>query len=290
MKRFSILLCIITLGVFMMAGRAVAQSSFSFPPKSFPTNVPFKCDAGVDNYWHVISVTCIGRANGGYKFRIKGTAQNTTRSLSINLFYLMPGNRIMIAGAYYFPSIVEGETFSFEIVSAFSGYTPSKFNGFLITSEVLQNKFIRESQKSKEVDNNVSIPESKTSDIGKVEETTEEVSKPKTISDKVYLSTDKGIEHLPEYPGGLRAFMNYISQNLTYPQICKKQKIEGKVLVGFIVEKDGSVSNVKALKKVHANLDAEAIRVVESLPKWKPGTINGEPVRVQMGVNVTFRL
>ena len=134
MKRFIFLMCVMTLGVFIMAHTATAQTSFSIPPKSYPTEVPFKCDAGVDRYWHVTSVTCTGRANGGYKFLIKGTAQKTSRSLSIDLFYLMPGNRLMNAGAYFFPSIEEGKPFSFEIVSAFSGYAPSKFNGFLISS------------------------------------------------------------------------------------------------------------------------------------------------------------
>lgn len=94
MKRLSILLCLIVLGAFFMSHATFAQTSFSIPPKSYPVNVPFKCDAGVDRYWHVTSVTCTGRANGGYKFQIKGVAQKTSRSLPIDLFYLMPGNRI----------------------------------------------------------------------------------------------------------------------------------------------------------------------------------------------------
>lgn len=126
-----------------------AQTSFSIPPKSYPVNVPFKCDAGVDRYWHVTSVTCTGRANGGYKFQIKGVAQKTSRSLPIDLFYLMPGNRIKTAGTYYFPRIEEGKTFSFEVVSAFSGYAPSKFNGFLISSEVLQRTLQQELEEQK---------------------------------------------------------------------------------------------------------------------------------------------
>lgn len=109
MKRLSILLCLIVLGAFFMSHATFAQTSFSIPPKSYPVNVPFKCDAGVDRYWHVTSVTCTGRANGGYKFQIKGVAQKTSRSLPIDLFYLMPGNRIKTAGTYYFPRIEEGK-------------------------------------------------------------------------------------------------------------------------------------------------------------------------------------
>lgn len=289
MKKLSVLLCLITLGVFMMAHTAIAQTSFSVPPKTYPADVPFKCDAGVDSYWHVTSVTCTGRANGGYKFRIKGIARKTSRSMSIDLFYLMPGNRIMTAGAYYFPNIQEGKPFSFEIVSAFSGYTPSKFNGFFISSQVLQRILLNEQEKAKSTNNNSS---SRKFDIPITEkpETEQKSAKPKESPNKVYQSSDKKIEKQPEFPGGSQAFMNYISKSIRYPWICKEQKIQGDVLVGFIVEKDGSVSNVTVYKNIHANLDTEAVRIVKSSPKWKPGTVDGEPVRIQMGVYVKFRL
>lgn len=94
MKRLSIFLCLITLALVFMGHKVLAQTSFSIPPKSYPVNVPFKCDAGVDRYWHVTSIICTGQANGGYKFQIKGMAQKTSRSQPIDLFYLMPGNRI----------------------------------------------------------------------------------------------------------------------------------------------------------------------------------------------------
>ena len=289
MKRFIFLMCVMTLGVFIMAHTATAQTNFSIPPKSYPAKVPFKCDAGVDRYWHVTSVTCTGRANGGYKFLIKGTAQKTSRSLSIDLFYLMPGNRLMNAGAYFFPSIEEGKPFSFEIVSAFSGYAPSKFNGFLISSEVLQKSLLRE-QEEKESTNNDSATRRFTMTTTNTTEPEQEPEKPKASPNKVYLSTDDAIEQLPEFPGGMQAFMSHISKSIRYPWICKEQKIQGNVLVGFVVEKDGSVSNVTALKKVHANLNTEAIRVVKSSPKWKPGLVEGQPARVQMAVYVNFKL
>lgn len=289
MKRFIFLMCVMTLGVFIMAHTATAQTNFSIPPKSYPAKVPFKCDAGVDRYWHVTSVTCTGRANGGYKFLIKGTAQKTSRSLSIDLFYLMPGNRLMNAGAYFFPSIEEGKPFSFEIVSAFSGYAPSKFNGFLISSEVLQKSLLREQEEKESTSNDTSTRRFGMPTTNKTEPE-QEPEKPKANPNKVYLSTDDAIEQLPEFPGGMQAFMSHISKSIRYPWICKEQKIQGNVLVGFVVEKDGSVSNVTALKKVHANLNTEAIRVVKSSPKWKPGLVEGQPARVQMAVYVNFKL
>lgn len=288
MKRFIFLMCVMTLGFFIMDHTVTAQTSFSIPPQSYPTKVPFKCDAGVDSYWHVTSVTCTGRANGGYKFLIKGTAQKTSRSLSIDLFYLMPGNRLMSAGAYFFPSIEKGNTFSFEIVSAFSGYAPSKFNGFFISSEVLQKSLLRE-QEAETADKDTPARRFGMPTTPKTEPE-QEPEKPKASPNKVYLSTDDAIEQQPEFPGGMQAFMSHISKSIRYPWICKEQKIQGNVLVGFVVEKDGSVSNVTALKKVHANLNTEAIRVVKTSPKWKPGQVNGQPARIQMAVYVNFKL
>lgn len=287
MKRLSVLLCVIALGVFMVVHTATAQTSFSIPPQSYPAKVPFKCDAGVDRYWHVTSVTCTGRANGGYKFLIKGTAQKTSRSLSIDLFYLMPGNRLMTAGAYYFPSIEEGKTFSFEIVSAFSGYAPSKFNGFFISSEILQKSLLRELEEKETTDNDTDarrfgMP------VTEKAEPEQEPAQPKVNPNKVYKSDE--VDQEPAYPGGNTALLADISKNIRYPMVCKELKIQGKVLVAFVVEKDGAISNVTAVKKVHANLNTEAIRVVKSLKNWTPGTKDGQPVRVQMGVYVNFRL
>lgn len=288
MKHSFILLVMITFGVIFLGHTATAQITFAIPPKVYPAKVPFRCDAGVDRYWHVTSITCTGRANGGYKFRIKGMAQKTSRSLMIDLFYLMPGNRIKTAGTYYFPQIEEGKPFSFEIVSAFSGYAPSRFNGFLISSEVLQKSLLREQEVRAVADNR---SESGTDEsVVKGEEVTPEPEKTKVNPNKVYLSTDKAVERQPEFPGGLGAFMGHIARNVRYPWICKELKVQGKVMVGFVVEKDGSVSNVTVLKKVHANLDTEAVRVVKSSPRWTPGVVEGKPARVQMAVTVTFKL
>ena len=288
MKRLSTWLCMITLGVLFMTQTAVAQTSFSIPPKSYPVNVPFKCDAGVDRYWHVTSVICTGRANGGYKFQIKGVAQKTSRSKPIDLFYLMPGNRIKTAGTYYFPNIEEGNPFSFEVVSAFTGYAPPKFNGFLISSEVLQRLLQREVEKQKEAAGSQSERRFGISATTPKQESQSQSAKPKVSPNKVYKSSE--VDQEPKYPGGNRTLLADIASSIRYPMVCKQQKIQGKVLVSFIVEKDGSVSEVTAVKKVHANLNTEAIRVVKSLKKWTPGSKDGQLVRVQSAVYVIFSL
>ena len=98
------------------------------------------------------------------------------------------------------------------------------------------------------------------------------------------------VEVMPEYPGGQKALFAYLSENIRYPQIAKENKIEGRVIVGFVVEKDGSISNVEVVRSVDPSLDKEALRVIKSMPRWKPGKIRGKPVRVKYTVPVNFKL
>ena len=98
------------------------------------------------------------------------------------------------------------------------------------------------------------------------------------------------VEQMPEYPGGLTALMNYLRANTRYPAAAQKAGIEGRVIVSFIVEPNGSVSNVKIVRSVDTNLDQEALRVVRQMPKWKPGTQNGVAMRVKYRLPITFTL
>jgi TonB family protein len=98
------------------------------------------------------------------------------------------------------------------------------------------------------------------------------------------------VEEMPEFPGGEDKLVEFVSKNLCYPQKAKEKGIQGRVFVGFIVEKDGSVSNVTNLRSVDSVLDAEAMRVIQSLPKWKPGKHNGEFVRVSYQIPIVFKL
>ena len=97
-------------------------------------------------------------------------------------------------------------------------------------------------------------------------------------------------EQMPEYPGGIPAMFEYLMNNLKYPKDAEKQKVEGQVMVVFVVETEGSVSDVKVAKKVFPSLDAEAVRVVQAMPKWTPGKDKGKVVRVQYTLPVSFRL
>jgi periplasmic protein TonB len=98
------------------------------------------------------------------------------------------------------------------------------------------------------------------------------------------------VENMPEFPGGDLGLMKYIQKNVKYPAIAKEYNITGKVYVSFIVDRSGSVTNVKIVRGVDKNLDAEAMRVVKSLPKYKPGKQRGKSVRVMFTIPINFTL
>jgi periplasmic protein TonB len=97
-------------------------------------------------------------------------------------------------------------------------------------------------------------------------------------------------EVMPVYPGGEAAFYAFLEGSLKYPKEARKEWIEGKVWVTFVLEKDGSISNVRVARGVHPLLDGEAVRVVSSMEDWTPGYLLGKPVRVQYNLPITFSM
>ena len=110
--------------------------------------------------------------------------------------------------------------------------------------------------------------------------------KPKEEETKVF----DVVEQMPQFPGGPNALFEYLSKNIKYPVVAEENGIQGRVIVTFVVERDGSITDVKVVKSVDPSLDKEAQRVVKSMPKWIPGKQNGSPVRVKYTVPVTFKL
>ena len=98
------------------------------------------------------------------------------------------------------------------------------------------------------------------------------------------------VEQMPEFPGGVKALMQYVADYIKYPEEAKKAGAYGRVFVGFVVEPDGSLSGFKVLRGIGYGCDEEAVRVVKSLPKWKPGMHRGEPVRVSYQIPIVFKL
>lgn len=274
---------IATLMLFLLVFGVASAQQFTLPCKKYPASVPFKCDAAVDNYWHVTSVKCLGPANGGYKFRISGRANKSHRRESIDLLYIRGANSVSMAGAYFFPTIEEGKIFSFDVVSAFKGRSPSRFNGFLIISRPLQEAFHRELEAEQEADE----PEADAGVEVIKEHTVIPVPQPVDISDSnIYTQ----VEENPSFPGGQAAMFEWMGNNMKYPIICEENGVQGRVIVTFVVEHDGSISNVQVVKSVDPSLDKESVRLVKAMPRWIPGKQKGKPVRVKFTVPVTFRL
>ena len=98
------------------------------------------------------------------------------------------------------------------------------------------------------------------------------------------------VEEMPQFPGGVSKQMEFISQNLQYPKSAQEQGIQGRVIAQYVVEKDGSVSNIRVIRGVSEELDAEAVRVLKLMPKWTPGKQNGKPVRCRYTIPVQFRI
>ncbi len=98
------------------------------------------------------------------------------------------------------------------------------------------------------------------------------------------------VEEMPSFPGGQGALMQYLGSNIKYPVVAQENGVQGRVIVGFVVEPDGSISGVNVMRSVDPSLDKEAVRVVKSMPRWKPGKQNGSAVRVKYTVPVVFRL
>ena len=105
-----------------------------------------------------------------------------------------------------------------------------------------------------------------------------------------YSQVYRSPEAMPAYPGGTDALLAFLCDNLTYPEEAEKNNIEGRVIVQFIVEIDGSVSETKVVRSVSKDLDAEAVRVCRLLSGFTPGYLNGEPVRVWYTLPITFKI
>ena len=105
--------------------------------------------------------------------------------------------------------------------------------------------------------------------------------------DSVVLKT---VEQLPEFPGGIVQFMKWLTRNLRYPPIAQSQRMQGKVVVSFIINKDGSIASPTIVQSVDPVLDREALRGVKMMPRWKPGLQNGKPCRTMFAIPVNFQL
>ena len=112
----------------------------------------------------------------------------------------------------------------------------------------------------------------------------------KTVVSKKNQKVYDVVEKMPQYPGGMVALFEFLEKNLKYPADAQKQKVEGRVIVSFIVETDGSISDINIVRKVFPSLDEEAVRLFGMMPRWSPGLQNGKPVRVKYAIPITYSL
>ena len=110
--------------------------------------------------------------------------------------------------------------------------------------------------------------------------------KQEEVTDEIFVV----VENQPEFPGGNTAMMKFLSENIKYPVIAQENGIQGRVICNFVVEKDGSITDVQVVRGVDPSLDREAVRVIQQMPRWKPGKQRGQAVRVRFTLPVVFRL
>lgn len=127
-------------------------------------------------------------------------------------------------------------------------------------------------------------------DINLIKEHKEEVVQEKPREEKKKEEVFSHVEQMPKFPGGDAELYKFISNNLNYPAMAIENNVQGRVVVQFVVTKDGSIGNVKVVRSVDRDLDNEAIRVCKKLPKFIPGKQNGQPVNVWYTLPVTFKL
>lgn len=102
------------------------------------------------------------------------------------------------------------------------------------------------------------------------------------------IAKQAGLDHMPRFPNGTRALFDFLNENIQYPIEAEKKKIEGRVLITFVVNVDSTINEVEIIQRVHPLLDAEALRVVKAMPKWEPATKGGVPVRVKYTIPISF--
>ncbi len=113
---------------------------------------------------------------------------------------------------------------------------------------------------------------------------------PKAVEEEATEEIFVVVEHQPEFPGGMSALMKFLSDNIKYPVIAQENGIQGRVITNFVVERDGSITDVNVVRGQDPSLDKEAVRVIKTMPRWKPGQQRGKPVRVRFTLPVQFRL
>lgn len=155
-------------------------------------------------------------------------------------------------------------------------------------NDIADDKPKDEEDAGKQANGTNDVAEQNTSD-SKTEEKTTALS-PVAVDENDNPLDFKVVERLPEFPGGMVEFMKWLTKNLKYPALAQQQKIQGKVLVAFIINKDGTITDAKVVSSAGPELDREALRVIRIMPKWTPGEDHGKPCRTYFRIPIVFKL
>ena len=223
---------------------------------------------GTDNWKGNVSAGkyLIEASREGYRNIIENIEVGEKEYKTITLQALQPIYGILKVNVKPIGSIIEidGENV---------GKTPAVINDVIVGSHSVKIK----SQSGYEIVKNISVIENEVSSIDE------------TINETIPLIFEV-VEQMPSFPGGMAALMVYLQKSIKYPPVAEENGIQGRVVCSFVVERDGSITDVKVAKSVDPSLDMEAVRVVRAMPRWTPGKLKGEAVRVKYTMPVTFRL
>lgn len=153
--------------------------------------------------------------------------------------------------------------------------------------EQVRDEYVPTVEELKKVDPGVKTEEGKEGGVDySLIETQEKIVEEPKVERQVFTY----VEEMPTYPGGEEALLTFVAKNIQYPEIAKRAGVEGKIYIQFVVGTGGQVSDVSVAKGIGAGCDEEAVRVVRSMPNWKPGRQNGHPVNVRISIPIVFKL
>lgn len=304
MKKFLLLLLI---GLTYCA----MYPQIAWPPKTFPCKVPFTLPAEIQYYWDIKNIICTGRSNGGYKFKVTGVGRHDHSGARIDMLYIKPAKsggfpEASVAGTYFFPETTKGKSFYFDFVAAWPGRTPNRFTLFF------KSDWVSLPDNPEWEDTVVQIPEDRgshkkdkdygnTGNLANIEKE-EIITDRSVVIDRSQASPEYGtkpkddekvydkVETMPEFPGGMSELYKWIGSHLRYPETAIQNRIQGRVIVKFVVGKDGKAKNPSIIRGADRDLDREALRLVNALPSFIPGKSEGKPVDVWFTLPFNFRL
>lgn len=169
-----------------------------------------------------------------------------------------------------------------DMVSATASPAPSK----AITQNVKEVAHVENAEKIASITSKLVIGDGE----GAAKEANVTEALPQVTTESSDTAVLRTVQQLPEFPGGIVQFMKWLTSNLRYPPAAQKGKVQGKVVVSFIVNKDGSIASPTIVTSADPALDREALRVIKMMPKWKPGIDNGKPCRTMFAIPVNFQL